>query len=159
MTPHSKNFHTTQRVALTLLIGITLSSLIPMNVLAQDTLSLSINRSFGMAFGDYISGSFILQGSGPETIQNLTVYFNGDEIYFAAGNSVSWQFNTADYPGGPTNITLMGIDDLGDIYFISSHVVFIAEGVGTIITGGIIILVVVLVAAKYLPRILRMRSK
>ncbi len=130
-----------------------------MNVLAQDTLSLSINRSFGMAFGDYISGSFILQGSGPETIQNLTVYFNGDEIYFAAGNSVSWQFNTADYPGGPTNITLMGIDDLGDIYFISSHVVFIAEGVGTIITGGIIILVVVLVAAKYLPRILRMRSK
>ena len=159
MTPHSKNLLTTRRVALTILIGITLSSLLPMNVFAQDTLSLSINRSFGMAFGNYISGSFALYGSGPDNIQNLTVYFNGDEVNFAAGNSISWQFNTADYPGGSTNITLMGFDNLGGIYFTSIHVVFIAEGVSTIITGAIIALVAVLVAAKYLPRLIRARNR
>ncbi|MDH4214241.1 MAG: hypothetical protein OEV85_10000 [Candidatus Thorarchaeota archaeon] len=148
-----------RRVALTILIGITLSSLIPMNVLAQDTLSLSINRSFGMAFGNYISGSFLLEGNGPDSIQNLTVYFNENEVHFVTGNSVSWLFNTGEYLGGPTNITLVGIDNLGVVHRTSTQVVFIAEGVGTLITGAIIVLVIILVAAKYGPRLLRLRKK
>jgi hypothetical protein len=155
----SKDAHGARSIAYVLLIRISLVVFMPANVLAQDTLSISLNRSFGMAFGSYISGSFVLQGSGPDSIQNLTVYFNGDEVYFATGNNISRQFNTTDYPGGSTNITLMGIDDLEGVYYTSVLVVFIAEGISTVITGAIIVLVAVLVAAKYLPRLIRTRSK
>jgi len=159
MVLHSKDLHNSQRVVFATLIGITLISIIPIAALAQDSLSLSLNRSFGMAFGNYISGTFLLEGSGPDAIQNLTVYFNGNEVHFVSGHSVSWQFNTAEFSGGPTNITLVGIDDLGVVQQTSTQVVFIAEGISTIITGAIIVLVVVLVVAKYGPRLLRLRKK
>ena len=130
-----------------------------MTISAQDTLSFSVNRNVGMAFGSYISGTYTINGNGPDTIDNLTVYFNDVEVHFVIGNTIAWQFNTANYDGGATNITLIGITESGEIYAASQVVVFIAEAISTVVTIVIIALVIVLILAKYGPRLMRMRNK
>jgi hypothetical protein len=134
-------------------------SIIPMNVAGQGSLTLSVDRNIGMAFGSFIQGTFTLRGSGPEAIQNLTVYFNGDEVHFVTGNSITWLFNTGDYPEGSTNITLFGVDDASATYYASIQVTFIGSIVGNVITIGILALVVVLVFAKYGPRLMSRGKK
>jgi len=134
-------------------------SIFPMSVVGQGSLSLSIDRNVGMAFGGFIQGSYTLRGSGPEEIQNLTVYFNGDEVHFVTGNSIAWLFNTDDYPEGFTNITLLGVDVVGISYYASSQVTFIGGIVSNVITIGIIALVVVLIFAKYGPRLMSRGKK
>jgi hypothetical protein len=87
------------------------------------------------------------------------VYFNDVEVHFVTGNTISWQFNTGNYDGGATNITLIGIDNLGEVHSASQQVVFIGESLNTLITIGIIALVAVIILAKYGPRIMRLRNK
>jgi hypothetical protein len=111
-----------------------------------------------MAIGSIIQGTFTLRGSGPETIQNLTVYFNGEQVHFVTGYSVAWQFNTADYPGGSTNITLFGVDDVGARYHATSQVTFIGGVVSNLITIGVIALVVVVILVKYGTRLTSLRK-
>jgi len=111
-----------------------------------------------MALGSIIQGTFTLRGSGPEAVQNLTVYFNGDEVHFVTGNNIAWQFNTADYPSGSTNITLFGVDNVGAAYYASRQVVLIGGIVSNFLTFGIIALVVVLLLAKYGPRLIKSRK-
>lgn len=147
------------RPVIVLLLTLGMLSFIPMTISAQDTLSFTVNRNVGMAFGSYISGTYTINGIGPETIDNLTVYFNDVEVHFVTGNTIAWQFNTANYDGGATNITLIGITGSGEAYTASQVVVFIAEGISTMITIGILALVVVLILAKYGPRLMRMRNK
>ncbi len=125
----------------------------PLQVASQESLSMSIHRNVGMAFGNYIQGTFTLTGSGPETVENLTVYFNGEQVHFVIGNTINWVFNTGDYAQGSTNITLYGIDESGTTYALSQQWNFIGAEVGGIITIVIIVLVVVLVLAKYGPRL------
>jgi hypothetical protein len=143
--------------AVLLIVG--LVSAIPMNATAQDSLTLNINRNVGIALGSLIQGTFTLSGSGPEDVQNLTVYFNGDEVHFVTGNTISWQFNTGDYPGGTTNITLLGVDSVGTMYTASRQMTFIGGIVGTLLPVIIIGFVVVLIIAKYGSRIVSMRKK
>ncbi len=87
-----------RNISILLLVG--LISCFPIQVAGQGSLTLVLDRNVGMALGSIIQGTFTLRGSGPESVQNLTVYFNGDEVHFVTGNSIAWQFNTADYPGG-----------------------------------------------------------
>jgi hypothetical protein len=134
-------------------------SVIPMNATAQGSLTLNINRNVGIALGSLIQGTFTLSGSGPEDVQNLTVYFNGEEVHFVTGNTISWQFNTGDYPGGATNITLRGVDSVGTMYTASRQMTFIGGIVGTLLPVVIIGFVVVLIIAKYGSRIANMRKK
>ena len=141
-----------------LMIGFYILAILP-SVTAQGTLTLSVSRNVGMAFGNYISGTFALTGSGPDSIQNLTVYFNGEEVHFVEGNTISWQFNTGNYPGGPTNITLVGIDDLGEMYTASTRFVFISGSLTTLIVIFIIVLVAILVLIKYGGKLLHLRTK
>jgi len=105
------------------------------------------------------SGTFTLHGSGPDTIQNLTVYFNDVEVHFVTGNTISWQFNTGNYEGGATNITLIGITDTSAPYITTHAVVFIGESLNTLIYIGIIGLVSVLFLAKYGSRLMGLRKK
>jgi hypothetical protein len=111
-----------------------------------------------MALGSIIQGTFTLRGSGPETVQNLTVYFNGDEVHFVTENSIAWQFNTADYPGGSTNITLFGVDDAGATYYAIRQVTFIGGAISNAITIGVIALVAVVILAKYGSRLMGLRK-
>jgi hypothetical protein len=153
------NRHEALRTLCILFVAISLVSSLSINVTGQDTLTFTVNRNVGMAFGSYISGTFTLHGSGPDTIQNLTVYFNDVEVHFVMGNTITWQFNTGNYEGGATNITLIGFTDSGTPYTSSITVVFIGESVNTLITIGIIALVSILILAKYGPRLMNLRNK
>ena len=153
------NQHKTLRIICILFVTVGLVSSLSANVTGQDTLTFSINRNVGMAFGNYISGTYTLHGSGPTSIQNLTVYFNDEQVHFVTGNTISWLFDTANYEGGATNVTLVGVTDTGTSYDSTQTVVFIGGEINTIITISIIALVVVLVLAKYGPRLMRMRNK
>ena len=159
MLHKQSNQHKTLRIICILFVSVALVSSLSLNVTGQDTLTFSINRNVGMAFGNYISGTYTLHGSGPTSIQNLTVYFNGEQVHFVTGNTIAWQFNTANYEGGATNVTLIGITDTGTSYDSTQTVVFIGESINTIITIVIITLVAVLLLAKYGPRIMRLRNK
>ena len=147
------------RIVCILFVTVGLVSTLPMNVMGQDTLSFSLNRNVGMGFGSYISGTFSLHGTGPDTIQNITVYFNEVEVHFVTGNTFSWQFDTGNYEGGATNITLIGIDEFGTPHFASQMVVFMADTLNTIISIGILALVGVLCLTKYGPRLMDLRKK
>ena len=147
------------RIVCILFVTVGLVSTLPMNVVGQDTLSFSLDRNVGMGFGSYISGTFSLHGTGPDTIQNITVYFNEVEVHFVTGNTFSWQFNTGNYESGATNITLIGIDESGTPHLASQMVVFMAETLNTIIYIGIFALVGVLCLAKYGPRLMDLRKK
>ena len=153
------NQRKTLRIICILFVTVGLVSSLSANVTGQDTLTFSINRNVGMAFGNYISGTYTLHGSGPTSIQNLTVYFNDEQVHFVTGNTISWLFDTANYEGGATNVTLVGVTDTGTSYDSTQTVVFIGGEINTIITIGIIALVVVLVLAKYGPHLMRMRNK
>ncbi len=128
-----------------------LSPAMPIHVAAQNTLSLSLDRNFGMGFGAFIQGTFTLRSTAPASVQNLTVYFNGEQVQFVTGNSINWQFNTDNYPSGSTNITLFGLDGEGAAYVGSTQVFFIGGITTTLITVGIIALVAVLVVIRYGP--------
>lgn len=147
------------RTVCALFLALGILSILPTTIFAQDTLSFTVNRNVGMAFGNYYSGTFTINGNGPETIDNLTVYFNDVEVHFVTGNTISWMFNTANYDGGTTNITLIGITGSGEIYTASHVVVFIAEAMSSMITIGIIVLVVVLILVKYGSRLMHMKNK
>ena len=147
------------RAAALLLLVCLVSSGMANPVSAQESLNMSLSRNFGMGFGSYIQGTFTLSGSGPVEVANLTVYFNEEQVHFADGNTINWQFVTNDYPEGSTNITLWGIDDDGTTYYASATYYFIGGVTQTLITVGIFALVAVLVIAKYGSRILRLRKK
>lgn len=131
----------------------------PVQIAAQSNLTLSLTRNFGIGLGGIIQGTFTLHGSGPEAVQNLTVYFNGEQVHFATGNTIAWQFSTDDYPAGATNITLVGVDNAGETYVASTSVMFLSAALGATIFGIVIILVVVLVIAKYGPTIRKKRER
>ncbi len=113
--------------------------------------TLSVDRNLGIGFGNIIQGTFTLRGSGPAEVQNLTVYFNGEQVHFVAGNTIAWQFHTGDYAPGSTNITLFGLDDSGGTYSATRDVFILSEAISTVVIGIIMTLVVVLVIVRYGP--------
>lgn len=129
------------------------------NVRAQDTLTFHLDRSVGMALGNLVQGTFVLRGSGPDSIVNLTVLFNNEQVHFVESNIINWEFDTAGYPSGTTNITLFGMDDLGVIYSVSDEVYFIGGMTSTLLTAGVLIFVAVLVCVKYGPALGGRRNK
>ena len=145
-----------RHIGILLLVG--LFCCFPMQVAGQESLTLVLDRNVGMHIGSIVQGTFTLRGSGPESVQNLTVYFNGDEVHFVTGNTIAWQFNTADYPGGSMNITLFGVDDVGATYYATRQVTFIGGEASNLITIGVIALVAVLVLAKYGSRLMGLRK-
>ena len=143
--------HSRMKILGILLIAAGLIAYAPMQVAAQDDLTLSLTRNIGIGLGGIIQGTFTLHGSGPEEVQNITVYFNGEQVHFANGNTLAWQFNTDDYPAGSTNITLLGVDNTGETYVASTSVMFLSAAMGTAIFGIVIVVVAVLIIVKYGP--------
>ena len=130
-----------------------------MDVSAQDELSFTLQRNFGTAIGNSITGVFTLRSSGPDTIIGFIVYFNGDSVYMVESDSVAWQFDTADYDGGETNITLLGWDAEDETYVAQKQMYFLGNEISNIIMFGVIALVAVLFIAKYGPMIARRAKK
>ncbi|UCE11662.1 MAG: hypothetical protein JSW61_06960 [Candidatus Thorarchaeota archaeon] len=137
------------------LIAVGFMSFTPVNISGQATLSLSLDRNVGMALGSIIQGVFTLRGSGPDTIVSLAVFFNGVEVHSVTGNSIAWQFDTAEYASGSTNITLVGWDSMNETSQTTLEVYFLGGIMSTIITVGIVGLVIVLIIVRYLPKLRR----
>jgi len=100
------------------------------NAQDEEVLSIGIRRNVGIAFGDKIEGTFTISGSGPETILNLTLFFNGTQVAFESDNQLSFRFDTKDYSLGLMNITLVGEDSEGTVYNISIFKEFISPEIG-----------------------------
>ena len=149
-----------QALAITgfLLITVSVFAGMPIQASGQESLSLSVDRNVGIGFGNIIQGLFTLRGSGPAEIRNLTVYFNGEQVHFVTGNTISWQFHTGDYTPGSTNITLFGVDDSGGTYSATREVFILSEAMSTVIIGIIMALVVVLVIVRYGPMLRKKRA-
>ena len=120
---------------------------------AQNAITIGLTRNIGIGLGGLIQGTFTLTASGSEDIQNLTVYFNGEEVYFSEGYSLSWQFNTGDYPSGTTNITVIGLDDLGIEYTGTYTVTFLGPLETNLIIFGIFGLIVIILVVRYGSRL------
>jgi hypothetical protein len=141
-----------------LLISVGLFACMSMQVSGQDSLTLTLDRNVGIGFGTIIQGLFTLRGSGPAEVQNLTVYFNGEQVHFVTGNTINWQFHTGNYSAGSTNVTLFGLDDAGGTYSATREVFFLSEAMSTIVIGIIMALVVVLVIVRYGPMLRKRRA-
>jgi hypothetical protein len=152
---HSKQ---TLAVAGFLLITVGLFAGLPIISVGQGSLNLSLTRNLGIGFGNIIQGAFTLHGSGPVEVQNLTVYFNGEQVHFVTGNTISWQFHTGDYPPGSTNITLFGVDDSGETYSATRNVFILSESMSAVVIGVIMVFVVVLVVVRYGPILRKKRA-
>ncbi len=132
---------------------------LPGDVSAQDDLSFTLQRNFGTALGNSITGVFTLRSTGPDTIIGFIVYFNGISVYMVESNPIAWQFDTADYDGGATNITLFGWDAENETYVAQKQMYFLGNEISNIIIFGVIALVAVLFIAKYGPMIARRAKK
>ena len=129
------------------------SVIIKTNAQDEDVLSLGIRKNVGTAFGDKIEGVFTISGSGPETILNLTLFFNGTQVAFESDNQLSFQFDTKDYSLGLMNITLVGEDSEGMVYIKSISKEFISPEIGNWIIAiaiGIVLISLGLKLASYL---------
>ncbi len=133
--------HKQSQIIFTFIILFSLNSIM-MNSNAQDEeiLSLGIKKNVGTAFGDKIEGDFTITGSGPDSILNLTLFFNGTQVAFESDNQLTFRFDTKDYSLGLMNITLVGEDSEGMVYTISISKEFISPAIGNwiiAIVGGI----------------------
>ena len=119
---------------------------------AQETVDIRLKRTFGMAFGDTIQGTFTIVGTGSDNILNLSLYFDGVEVAFADSNSLSYRFKTKNYDPGELNITLIGYDSTWGPYSITKLVNIMTPTLSIIISTVIILLVVGAISVKYGPR-------
>ena len=123
------------------------------NAQDEDVLSLGIRRNVGTAFGDKIEGDFTISGSGPDTILNLTLFFNGTQVAFESDNQLTFRFDTKDYSLGLMNITIVGEDGEGIIYKKSISKEFISPTIGNwiiIIAIGIVLISLSFKLASYM---------
>ncbi len=116
---------------------------------AQESVDISLRRTFGMAFGDNIQGTFTVVGSGTENIVNLTLYLEGAQVAFTEGYSLSYRFKTKEYIPGNFNMTLIGYDIGGNPYYSTKLVKIMTPTISIIITTAIILLVMIAVSIKY----------
>lgn len=121
---------------------------------AQETVDIRLKRTFGMAFGDTIKGTFTVVGTGSDNIVNLTLLFDGNEVSFIESNSLSYRFRTKEYEPGHLNITLIGYDSGGNSYSSTKPVNIMTPTLAIIVTSGIILLIVVAASIKYGPRVM-----
>jgi len=121
---------------------------------AQETVEIRLKRTFGMAFGDTIQGTFTVVGIGSDNIINLTLLFDGNVVSFIETNSLSYRFQTKEYEPGDLNMTLVGYDSSGNSYSSTKIVNVMTPTLAIIVITCIMLLVVVAVFIKYGSRII-----
>jgi len=130
-----------------------ISVFINSNAQDEEVLSLGIRKNVGTSFGDKIEGTFTISGSGPDSILNLTLHFNGTQVAFESDNQLTFRFDTKDYSLGIMYITLLGEDSEGIIYSKSISKEFISPEIGNwiiIISFGIVLISLGFKLASYL---------
>ncbi len=146
--------HFKKKLALSMFLIFGLFLLSPLSS-AQENVDLSLKRTFGMAFGSNIQGTFTVVGSGSENIVNLSLQFNDVEVAFSDSNSLSFRFKTKEFEPGELNITLVGHDSYGESFSETKQVKIMTPIVSITITVAIILVVVGAASYKYGPRVLK----
>ena len=151
---HSKHKHSL--IIFTFILLFSFNSII-LNSNAQDEeiLSLGIRKNVGTSFGDKIEGTFTISGSGPDSILNLTLLFNGTQVAFESDNELTFRFDTKDYSLGLMNITLVGEDIEGIIYSKSISKEFISPEIGNWIIAIAIGITLISVGLKFVVSYLK----
>lgn len=120
---------------------------------AAETLKINLRRDFGTALGNKIQGKFTLIGTdSTETIIIIAVYFNGIQVKNATGSQITFTFNTADYPNGEYNITLMGWDSENNKTQTSEFVEFLDPSINYWIIGALVIILGGTIAFRIMRR-------
>ena len=130
------------------------SVIINTNAQEEEILTLRVSKNVGTGgIGNKIEGDFTITGTGPEYILNLTLIFNGTQVFFESDNELKFRFNTKDYPIGLMNITLVGKDNEGTTYTKTIFKDFISPEVGNwimIISIGIVLISLGIKLVSYL---------
>jgi len=129
------------------------------NAQDEEVLSLGIRKNVGTSFADKIEGDFTISGSGPETILNLTLLFNGTQVAFESDNQLSFRFDTKDYSMGLMNITLVGEDIEGRVYNKSIFKEFISPTIGNWIIAIAIGITLISLGFKLISYLVNKRSE
>jgi hypothetical protein len=79
----------------------------------ESTLTISLTRSFGSAIGSGINGTFTLRANGPDDLENVTYYLDGDPMGTVTASPFKLSFNTNNYPSGTHTITATGTTSIG----------------------------------------------
>jgi hypothetical protein len=96
------------RFFVTGLFFLALSTVIPTHAQETTPLTISMIRNFGTAIGSNIKGTFTIRAQGPDTLQSVTFYLDGDPMGTVTTTPFNLKFNTDAYPPGTHTITAVG---------------------------------------------------
>jgi Bacterial Ig domain len=82
---------------------------------AQDDagLHLTLKRDFGYAGGSDIQGAFTMRATGPEDLERVVFYIDGETMGEASQAPFELSFHTGSYPLGPHTLTAEGFTASG----------------------------------------------
>ena len=142
-----------KRIIVSLLLFATLFLYIDSNWIQSGTstesISFNLTDRVGTAFGNRIEGSFTLRAQGSAGIVAIKVFFNNEEVYSSAANSIVWRFDTKNYTVGATNITVVGFDSQNNTVQSSEMFEFLDPNLTTTITVFTVIFALVITGLKY----------
>lgn len=116
---------------------------------STESVSFNLTDRVGTGFGDNIEGSFTLIAQGSTGIVLMKVFFNNEEVYSVAGNSISWRFDTKSYAIGATNITVVGFDNQNNAVQSSKIYQFLDPNLTTTLTVVVIVFAIIVTILKY----------
>jgi hypothetical protein len=76
-------------------------------------LRLTLKRNFGYALGSDIQGTFTIRASGPEDLQRVVFYIDGEPMGEATEPPFELRFHTESYSLGPHTISAAGFTTSG----------------------------------------------
>jgi hypothetical protein len=80
----------------------------------EDSISMNIRVQSGGEILGKLFGKLELKANGPQDLKNMSLYFNGTEVYSTEGDSLSFVFETQNYGAGQMNITVIGYYENGE---------------------------------------------
>jgi hypothetical protein len=81
------------------------------NLQAQEESRLTINllRNFGTGIGSNIKGTFTIRTNGPDDLEQVTFYLDGEPLGVVTAPPFNLRFQTDDYPTGTHTIHATGL--------------------------------------------------
>lgn len=85
------------------------------SALAQESLTLDLDRNFGFAWADQIQGNFTLRAEGPSNLVRVVFLIDGQPLGEATRPPFEVRFHTGNYPLGRHILSAAGETDGGDL--------------------------------------------
>ena len=130
----------------------------------DESLQLRLKRDFGYGSGQAIQGIFTLKATGPENLQKVEFFIDGQSLAVDTEAPFEVQFSTDSYPLGIHNMYATGFTENGvDLVSNSIQMEFVSaeEGwqAGFKLAGPIFLLIFLILAASFLVTFLTTSKK